>query len=59
LVCHYTEEKFDETAAATTVNQANDKVGKLPNAKVSGKPPLSRQGSRDSGKNLLNFNLKK
>jgi len=51
LVCHYAEEKFGETAAATTVNQANDKVGKLPNAKVSGKPPLSRQSSRDSGKN--------
>jgi len=62
LVCHYTEEKFGETAAATTANQAGDKIGKLPDAKMSDKPPLSRQssrGSQNSGKNLLVFNLKK
>ena len=58
----YTEEKSGETAAANTANQADGKTEKSPDVKMSGKPPLSRQSSRDSqisGKNLLVFNLKK
>lgn len=63
FVCHCTEEKAGETAAATTAKQHDDKkTEKLPDVKMSGKPSLSRQNSRDSqnsGKNLLVVNLKK
>ena len=62
FVCHSTVEKSGEVAAATTSNQADGKTEKLPDVKMSVKPPLSRQSSRDSqnsGKNLLAFNLKK
>lgn len=58
----HSEEKSGETAAATSANQADDKIEKLPDVKMSGKPSLSRQNSRDSqnsGKNQLVFNLKK